>query len=66
MDGNIQRKTDECCYDARSGQTSTVTCVEVKEQIDQRIRDNEKWASLISEMNSGREKKRFKTIGWDT
>jgi hypothetical protein len=26
--------------DARSGRPSTVTCVQVKEQVDQRIRDN--------------------------
>jgi hypothetical protein len=28
--------------DARSGRPSTVTCVHVKEQIDQRIRDNQR------------------------
>jgi hypothetical protein len=40
--GKIQNRADELCT---SWQPSSVTCVEVKEQIDQQIRENQRISS---------------------
>lgn len=40
MCGKIQRRRTSVADDVRSGQSSTVLCTEIKEQVYQRIRNN--------------------------
>jgi hypothetical protein len=50
--------------DAGCGRPSTVTCVEVKHQIDRRIRDNRRISTdkTISEMSISHGKKQYKNV----
>lgn len=54
MRGKIQMRANGCVNDTCSEQTATLTCVEVKEQIYQHIRDNRKLGTdeISSEMST--------------
>jgi hypothetical protein len=49
--------------DAHCGKLSTVTCIEVKEEINQRVRDNRKISTheIISDMSTSQRKKLCKS-----
>jgi hypothetical protein len=63
MGGKIQRMANDVAGEEGSGRLSTVSCVQVKEQLERRIRDNRKISTdeTVSEMSVSHGRKQYKS-----